>query len=200
MRSLSLLLAAIALPAGAWADDFKPLDAKHPLAGYCLAGSRPDPKAPGGYSPSDNYPKPLRGRNVGTDGKLSLVALANETLAFGNTSQGFVLLLINRNTSEASFGAADSLLPIIREVLDGDGKWRPIEYLPLSFCGNSYHRVFLPRNSYWQFSAPVYSGTQKTKMRFVLQGEKPVYSNEFEGSINPEQFGQAQGSHPPNTN
>jgi len=170
------------------ADDLKPLSVKQMLWGHCLAGSRPDPKAPGGYSPSDNFPKALGGRNIGRDGELSLIALPNETLPFGNTAQGFALLFVNRTRSEAWFPAADSQLAIIREALDAEGKWRPIERLPRTMCGNSYHRVFLPAKSYWQFAAPVYSGTYQTKLRFVLQGEKPMYSNEFEGAINPEQF------------
>jgi hypothetical protein len=192
MRKLGLLVAAMVLPAGLWAGDLKPLNVKHVLWGYCLVGSRPDPKAPGGYSPSDNHPKKLAGRDVGIEGKLSLVAVPNEALPYGNTAQGFALLLVNRTKSEVWFPAADSQLAIIREALDAEGKWRPVECLPRTLCGNSYHRVFLPRNSYWQFAAPVYSGTHKTKMRFVLQGEKPIYSNEFKGSINPEQFSQSQ--------
>jgi hypothetical protein len=188
MRRLGLLVAAIVLPAGLWADDLKPLDVKQMLWGYCLAGSRPDPKAPGGYSPCDNYPKKLAGRDVGIEGKLSLIVVPKEALPYGNTAQGFALLLVNRTKSEVWFPAADSQLAIIREAFDAEGKWRPIECLPRVMCGNSYHRVFLPANSYWQFVAPVYSGTHKTKMRFVLQVEKPIYSNEFEGSINPEQF------------
>jgi hypothetical protein len=37
-----------------------------------------------------------------------------------------------------------------------------------------------------------------TKLRFVLMGEKLVYSNEFEGSVNPEQFAIKQGHTPTN--
>ena len=58
-------------------------------------------------------------------------------------------------------------------------------------------------NEFWTFSAPRYQGEFQTKLRFALvrgdrdkPDEKPIYSNEFEGSINKEQFTQKQGHTP----
>ena len=179
-----------------FAADSKSLDIKFMLRGYCYAGSVPDPKAPGGYATSDNKPKKIAGGSIGQQGQLALVALPGEFVAFGQASKGFRLLLVNRTKTEVALRACDSRLSIIQEAMDTDGRWRPIEYLPSSWCGNSYHRVFLPRNAFWEFAAPCYSGGYKTKLRFVLQGDQPLYSSEFEGAINLEQFTQKQGHQP----
>ncbi len=55
--------------------------------------------------------------------------------------------------------------------------------------------MYLGSGEYWAFSAPRYVGDRKTKLRFaftVAEG-KTIYSNEFEGSVNPEQFVEKQG-------
>jgi hypothetical protein len=81
------------------------------------------------------------------------------------------------------------------QALDKQGQWNDIEYLPSSWCGNSYHHVKLAPGSYWSFVMPVYEGEIKTKLRAELDhiGDdrecgKTIYSNEIEGSINPAQF------------
>jgi hypothetical protein len=196
MRILAAVVLAVALPAFGAGEDLKPVDVKYMLRGYCFAGSRPDPKALGGYGTSDNHPRKLTDKDMKTHASVSLVACPEQTVPFGKSARGFRLFLVNRTSGEMAFDASDSRLSIVQEALDSTGKWRAIEYLPSSFCGNSYHRVFLPRRTFWQFVAPAYSGTQKTKLRFVLLGKEPIYSNEFEGSINPEQFTKKQGHQP----
>lgn len=82
------------------------------------------------------------------------------------------------------------------QARDPQNKWRDIEYIPDSWCGNSYHKVFLGRNEYWEFNAPVYHGELKTKLRLKLLYKRApcqkindiIYSNIIEGSINPAQF------------
>jgi hypothetical protein len=188
MKRCFFALVCLGTAFACFADTLKPLNSKVMLPGNCFAGSRPDHKAPGGYGPSDNAPKVSRRKQVGKDETISLIALPEEVVPFGGTNRGFRLLLVNRTKSEVAFKATDSRLSLIREALDSNGQWRPIEYLPAVWCGNSYHRVFLPAQHYWEFITPVYTGTQKTKLRFVLQTKPPIYSNEFDGSINPEQF------------
>ncbi|MGB3119925.1 MAG: hypothetical protein WBE58_13975 [Verrucomicrobiales bacterium] len=170
------------------AKDLKPLEPKSMINGCCYAGSRKDDKALGGYGPSDNAPKKITDKIPGTDGQITLVALPADSVPFMGQYLGFRLLLINRTATEAPFAASDSRLNIICEARDQSGEWKPIEYLSSSFCGNSYHSVYLPSGHYWEFSAPVYSGSLKTKLRYNLQGKQPTYSNEFDGSINPIQF------------
>lgn len=182
------------------AGELKEMNVKFMVRGYCFAGSRVDDKALGGFGKSDNAPKKLANKQLGQNNEITLVALPNEQVPFAGHYQGMRLLLINRTGNEAEFPASDSRLSIVQEALDTDGKWKPIEYLPSSWCGNSYHRVFLPKDHYWEFAAPRYTGSIKTKLRFALhtRGQKPIYSNEFQGSINREQFSIRQGHTPSN--
>jgi hypothetical protein len=167
----------------------QPLAVSQMLAGYFRAGSAiRDEKALGGFSPSHNLPTSLN-RNAPL-GTISLIALPEERSLFEPGTLGFRVILANTTSEVVAFQAADSRLMIIREALDADGNWKPVEYLPYTFCGNSYHRVFLPPGHSWSFVAPVYSGSLATEMRFVLYpgSEEPVYSNQFPGFVNPEQF------------
>lgn len=168
------------------ADDLKSADVKKMLPGFCFAGSRVDEDAPGGFGPSDNNPQKID-KKLGAPGVVSLVAVPEVVVPFGSY-RGFSLFLINRTGGEVAFEAADSRLPITREALDPKGRWRPIEFLPSSWCGNSFHRVFLPKNEAWVFTVPEYTGSRETRMRFALETKPPIYSNEFAGKINPSQF------------
>lgn len=54
----------------------------------------------------------------------------------------------------------------------------------------------------WTFTAPRYEGTLATKLRVRLDLSTPkmdrhVYSTEFDGSVNPEQFGDEKEGHTP---
>lgn len=93
------------------------------------------------------------------------------------------------------FDAQDSRLTMKLQAIDRNGDWRDIEYLPSSWCGNSYHFLYLPTDHYWKFVIPVYHGKIKTRIRAALSYKKSIvgaslwlYSNEFEGSINAGQF------------
>ena len=163
-----------------------PFETETMIRGYCYAGSREDDKAFFGYASSSNAPKKITEEIPGPDGEIALIALPADEVPFGKQYHGFRLLLVNRTAKEVSFAASDSRLYITCEAQNQDGEWKPIEYLPSSFCGNSSHSVYLPNGYYWEFSAPVYSGSFKTKLRYTHGGNS--YSNEFDGSINPAQF------------
>jgi hypothetical protein len=173
------------------APDAVPVAATEQLPAIYPAGSRiPDRTAPGGFGPCDNYPKDLRGQDWGKKGAVSLVAFPEEPVAYG-THCGIALRLINRTGKVASFAACDSRLYLVREAVDRIGKWRPAESLPEAICGNSFHRVSLASNQYWEFRAPVYDGPIKTKTRFRLDQSNDgrlIYSNEFEGKVAAAQF------------
>ena len=188
--------AVLALGISAQAADLTNVNVSSMVRGYCFAGSRVDKQALGGFGQSDNAPQMVTDRSVGRDGQLALIAFPEKAVPFANKHRGMRLLLINRTKREAEFPASDSRISILQEAQDSKGRWKPIEYLPSSWCGNSYHRVFLPAGHYWEFAAPVYSGTMKTKLRFVLLGKHPLYSNEFEGSVNRGQFTQKQAHTP----
>ena len=173
------------------------------LRGYFYAGSRiEDKKALGGFGKSQNFPKALSSNINVAPGKISLIALPEEEIVFAEKYKGMKVLLVNATDEQAAFSASDSRFYIVQEALDRDGKWKPIEYLPSSWCGNSYHTVFLGANEYWEFAAARFTGEFKTKLRFRLDLQKSetekitIYSNEFDGGVNAKQFTIQQGHKP----
>jgi len=117
--------------------------------------------------------------------------------------QSITLVLANTTSKSHVFEVSDSRLYIVQEALDPQGQWRPIESLSKSTCGNSYYQISLESGEFWSFQPNRYTGTYKTKLRFRLienlegtirthEEKKPSminhFSNEFDGSINLEQF------------
>lgn len=104
------------------------------------------------------------------------------------------IYIANTTQSPQLFQCQDYTLYLKMQALNNSGQWQDIEYLPSSWCGNSYYEDTLPAMSYWEFVFPVYSGIFKTKVRFKLSGiynlnsVYDIYSEEFEGNINPAQF------------
>ncbi len=206
-RFLSVLLAvAVPLIGLIWtfftfgeAPRLEPLDVQYMLRGYFRAGSKiKDDQALGGFGTSDNLP-----RELGEDPQikhtgLALLAFPEDSVSFQGEALGFRVMLANATGEVVALSASDSRLSIVREALDAEGEWRPIEYLPSSWCGNSYHQVFLGADEYWEFAAPIYSGRLPTRMRFKLADaeEGVIYSNEFEGWVNAEQFTEKEGHTP----
>lgn len=86
---------------------------------------------------------------------------------------------------------------MLQEAKNEKGEWRPIEfYDDFAFCGNSFwSKEFLPK--YYTISKVYkYQGNFKTKLRLKLRtGNNIIYSNEYSGTINLEQF-----YHPKNNN
>jgi hypothetical protein len=168
------------------------------LPGIYPAGSRvKDAEALGGFGGCDNFPKNLGDKTWGEKGAVSLIAFPDEPVAYFK-SRGIALRLVNRTPETVAFTACDSQIYIVQEALDAKGAWRAIESLPFTDCGNSFHRVFLGPDQYWEFKARTYDGPIKTKIRFRLNrdGEEnkadSVYTGEFEGQVNEAQFRQTQ--------
>ncbi|CAM2886087.1 hypothetical protein [Rariglobus hedericola] len=169
------------------------------LVGYCRAGNaKDDPNALGGYGGSDNLPKPLKFAIRSPDLYLEIADTPN--VVFAEKYTGLNVRLINGGKKTAIFPASDSRISLVQEAQDTDGTWKEIEYLPSSWCGNSYHNVYLQPKHYWEFTAPRYSGPQKTKLRFklTLAADHILYSPTYEGGIHPEQFTAQQGRKPTN--
>ena len=165
------------------------------LRGYfCAASLTEDKQAFGGFGTSNNFPKTVKPNNNFPQGKISLVAKPDVETIFAEKYKGLTVLLVNMTNQMVDFPAQDSRLYITQEALDTDGKWKPVEYLPSSWCGNSYHRVFLGPRQYWSFAAARFTGRIKTRFRFRLDHQTSnkekltIYSNEFEGSLNKGQF------------
>ena len=181
----------------------KDLNVDFMMRGYFCAGSKiEDKQAFGGFGRSENFPKPIAPKMNFRRDVVSLIAMPAEAAVFAQKYKGMKVVLVNATNGTVGFPASDSRLYIVQEALDQQGAWKPIEYIPSSWCGNSYHTVFLGPNEYWEFAAARYTGKFKTSLRFRLDGQKSgtenitIYSNEFEGSVNARQFTTQQGHNP----
>lgn len=168
------------------ADNF--LSVKNRSRCYCHAGSfLSDPDAIGGFGKSGNLPRKV---GSGSSGRgLFLLAQPEVVTSFAGGS-GMRLTVVNQTHDLLAFAACDSYLPITQEAQDVDGSWKPLDKLPESDCGNSYHRVFLSPNYFWAIAAPRYKGPVATKLRFTMQlaDGSSLHSNVFDGSIHQGQF------------
>ncbi len=153
-----------------------------------------DSLALGGFGTSSNTPKKLKKENNLRKSDLFLKIDNSKEIVVAKSYYGYKFYIVNRSTKTHKFMASDSRLDIVAEAYI-DNKWQPIEYLPSSFCGNSYHSLYLKPYEYWEFEIPKFHGSIKTKIRYCLkQGNKEVYSNEIEGSINKTQLSKKEGS------
>ncbi|MBU3012311.1 hypothetical protein KO506_12920 [Polaribacter vadi] len=176
------------------------LNVKFKLRGYFYAGtSQVDSTALGGFYEDKNSPKNLTSEisEYSKSNKLEIIVKPELTAEFEKGILGFKVFIINKSDSISELPAQDSRLYLKRQVFYKN-EWRDIEYLPSSWCGNSYHSVYIKPNEYWDFSAPCVKGKIKTKFRFELYiNEKlTIYSNEFEGSFNKRQLKKEQGHKP----
>ena len=117
---------------------------------------------------------------------------------------GLNVSVLNCVQDTLHFNVQDGRLNAKIQALDATGKWRDVEYLPRSWCGNSYYEHTLPLGHQWRFVIPQYKGVFKTKLRVELEYklEKKskenymAYSHSFEGSVNPAQFWRKEGYSP----
>lgn len=175
--------------------ELKPAEFEVKLRGYFLAASdMEDESALGGYAKSDNASRPIEGNLEAPRSGVYLQVLPDETRAFAETYRGMTVRLVNGTDEPVWFSASDSRLDIVQEAEDAEGRWRAIEYLPSSRCGNSYHRVGLKPGRYWTFAAPRYEGPFETRIRVRLRrdDEKDLVSDPFDGSIHRSQFTEKQ--------
>ena len=149
----------------------------------------------GGWATSDNMPKKYAPVNF-PNNALAITIAPNMADTFANQFHGMKLFVSNTTADTVLFNAQDSRLYMKLQALDHKGEWRDIEYLPSSWCGNSYHEIALEPNAHWGFTIPQYKGGFPTKIRAELKyidknnpkKDKVVYSNVIEASINPGQF------------
>jgi hypothetical protein len=189
---LPLLLATMLLLTAGCGSDKPPV----PYGWYGAGSKITDEKALGGFGPCGNFPKKCANDFPGTRGQLTLIAYPAEIVDVGQR-KAMLVRLVNRTEKVAEFSACDSRLYIVQEALDRTGQWKPLEKFPETFCGNSFHRVFLDVNEYWEFFGVPRDGSCATKLRFRLEpGGEPgiaqpgegVYSNEYTGRIDPAAF------------
>jgi len=137
---------------------------------------------------------------------LSIVIDQNSQDTFCSQFRGFPVYLVNNTNSKIDFNAQNGNLYMLVQALNARREWLDIEYQPSSWCGNSYHTITLPSKHFWTFTTPKYSGDVKTRLRIKVlyispddpakelwnKKEITIYSEEYEGSINPGQFWRKQ--------
>lgn len=179
--------------------------------GYFYAYSKPKEEAfRGGWAESSNTPENINPKNNFPENTLSVVVRTDMKDTIYGDCNGIKVFVANQSSEEVKFNAQDSRLYMKVQAQNPKGEWKDIEYLPSSWCGNSYHTLTLEKNDYWSFLTPVYEGDFKTKLRVELKYIDPtdnsnkrwdkneliIYSNEYEGSINPGQFWRKRGYSP----
>lgn len=175
------------------------LDIDYMNRGYCYAYSTPLPQTgddSGGWYVSRNTPKPITETKTFGNNRLSVTIDAGKVVAFNKNTDGFNLFVANTTSDTIRFNAQDSRLYMTLQAIDQTGNWNDIEYLPSSWCGNSYHQIALEPGAYWTFTIPDYDGEFATKIRAKLLYVAPndpknqisIYSNEINGHVNPGQF------------
>ena len=176
------------------------LNVKFKLRGYFHAGtSQVDSTAIGDFYEDTNAPKKIASsfKNISLSGAFQMIVQVDSIVKFGKNTKGFKVFVFNRTDSIIELSAQDSRLYIKRQVFYNN-EWKDIEYLPSSWCGNSYHSVFIKPNESWDFTAPCLAGKITSKFRFELYINEnlSIYSNEFEGSFNKKQLKKEQGYKP----
>jgi hypothetical protein len=141
-----------------------------------------------GQANSSNLPREI-GPDFPRNGLYFLVNM-EEYVPIDTNYLGYKIYLVNTTDSIVILSAQDSRLDVIPEARSKNGEWKPIGYNPSSWCGNSYHKIKLDKNEYWEFAIPAFKGSFKTTMRYVLRIDDTlkVTSEEIITSINPEQF------------
>ena len=180
----------------------RPVDIRYQAyARYAAAGQEKERQ--GGWGPSDNFPRSIaKGDAFGDQERLSVVVTSDESARIGKYD-GVHVRIVNRSDERTFISAIDSHLYLVQEAMNDKGEWQAIERMPHGTgprdCAVGFHRISLQPGQYWNVVGPRYNGSFKTKLRFRLDlgkkdgqfpqpGGKVIYSNEFEGSINREQF------------
>jgi hypothetical protein len=150
-----------------------------------VCSSIEDKDAPGGFGGSGNRARKINGQSGLSNNGFFLQIDTTEDVAIGQKYKGYRLYIANRSDSIVKLRASDSRLSAVIEVFV-KGQWQPIEYLPGSWCGNSYHTVYLKQQEYWQCAVPRFTGKIPVKLRYSLRlnNGQYLYSNEITAHIN----------------
>lgn len=169
------------------------LNIDYMMRGYCYAYGLKEKKE--FDEPNLNYPESIQRLSFfKKPEEIFLKYESSKPSKFYDNIAAHKLYLVNNSNESVSFASQDNRLYMRVQALDNNNNWRYIEYLPQSWCGNSYYSVTLQPGYFWSFDIPIYDGFFKTKMRIQLNGvlingkNINLYSNEFEGSINPGQY------------
>jgi hypothetical protein len=157
-----------------YAREHPPVE-KREIASY-IVGSEVDTEALGGnFQSKENFPQEIP-ESLGVTGPpIELIATFDESADPPN----YALYLVNRGDQQAEFRAADSRILITRQAKRDDGTWADIDESPNFFCGNSFHRVFLPSGDCWRMEVPLYRTGPDRAVRYLVRYEdRELVSNE----------------------
>jgi hypothetical protein len=162
---------------------------------YAYSSETEEGDMSGGWATSPNRPAKIADKKF-PEKILSVTIASDETETYADRYFGFALYVTNNTGDTIKFNAQDSRLYMKLQARDHNGDWNDIEYLPSSWCGNSYHIIALDPGSYWHFTIPDYQGAFKTQVRAELKyidklnpkKDRIIYSNAIPASINPGQF------------
>ncbi|MGH1387164.1 WG repeat-containing protein [Kordia sp.] len=179
-------------------DDLKTVNTLAMNRGYFYASSPSvdELNGLGGWGGSDHAFQKIKAKHKLSKNTFGISVDTESIVPHFKEYKGHKLYVYNTTKDSIFFDAQDSRLYMNVQAKDSNGDWKDIEYLPSSWCGNSYHNLFLAKNSFWEFTIPKYEGAFQTKLRVKLlyktnhkdKDSKIVYSDEFDGSVNPAQF------------
>lgn len=170
--------------------------------GYFYAAGLVKDESGWGYGGSSNLPQKISDKNQLKDSLLTVHIDTTYISKFAEAYKGYKVYVKNLTNRFYKFYAQDSRLFMKVQAKNKVGEWKDVEYLPSSWCGNSYHTISLSPMHFWEFSMPKYEGDIETKFRIELSGIIPgdqgpisfyeranvIYSNEFTARLNPGQF------------
>ncbi|MDQ3100752.1 MAG: hypothetical protein M3R08_05150 [Bacteroidota bacterium] len=180
----------------------KTVDVNYMLRGYFYAASEgPESlNGPGGWGGASNGSI----RSISTSGRtgIEIFVDTSRTVPMDSVYKGTLVRVRNHGPDTVFFPAQDSRLYMWTQALRSK-EYADIEYLPSSWCGNSYHTLFLAPGEHWEFVMPKYEGRINTRLRlalktghaFDLEGST-LYSHSFPGAVNKGQFKHKQGHAP----
>ncbi|MFK7972985.1 MAG: WG repeat-containing protein [Bacteroidia bacterium] len=120
-------------------------------------------------------------------------------LPYQGSFDGLEIVIANTMDSIGYISNYEGRIEMLIQAKDKNGEWNFIEQLPTPrSCFKHFYKHELPTQQYLNFVAPRYEGSFQTQLRVALKvylvNDKGklkrayVYSNEYEGSINPAQF------------
>ena len=123
-------------------------------------------------------------------GALQLVVRPEESAIFGTRDAGVAVYIVNATHDPISFEVQDGRLSVVQEAQNEEGEWVALERLRGAWCGNSFYDVELASFDGWRGVVRRYSGSFETRLRLTLlrDGQPPLLSSEWEGSVNPSQL------------
>jgi WG containing repeat len=179
--------------------------------GYFVAHANIKSSHGGQARNTKSLPQPITSTTSIPNNQLSILVNTENKERIFQDYNGVSVFVSNNTKDTIRFNTQDHRLYMKVQAQNKNGEWQDIEFLPNSWCGNSYYSLPLLPNHFWAFKTPVYEGDFKTKLRIELKYIDPldkseerfkekkeliIYSNEYDGSVNPGQFWRKRGYTP----